>query len=152
MKKILSIAALSMLSLSSLITAPVQAATSTGTFDVTINLTSACKYTKTADVAFTYTSFQVGAATATPGGFTLQCTNTLPYTLALDATTVTDAALNLGYTVALSAASATGNGLAQTYSVTGTMAAGQAGTCATAGGVCDNTASANKTRTLTISY
>ena len=46
-----------------------QAASSTGTFNVVINLTSACVYTKTADVTFNYTSFQAAAATATPGGF-----------------------------------------------------------------------------------
>lgn len=152
MKKILSIAALSMLSLSSLVTAPVQAATSTGLFNVNIALTSACVYAKTADVAFTYTSFQGTAATATPGGFTLQCTNTLPYTLSLDSTAVTDQLLNLAYTVALSAASGTGTGIAQTYSVTGSMVSGQAGTCATLGGACTNSASTNKTRTLTVTY
>ena len=129
-----------------------QAASSTGTFNVVINLTSACVYAKTADVTFNYTSFQAAAATATAGGFTLQCTNTLPYTLALDATSVTDTITNLAYTVALSAASGTGTGIAQTYSVTGSMASGQAGTCATAGGSCNNSGAGNKTRTLTITY
>jgi hypothetical protein len=148
-KKLILVASLA---LTSLLTAPVQAATSTGTFNVNINLTSACVYAKTADVAFAYTSFQGSAATATAGGFTLQCTNTLPYTLALDATSITDTQTNLAYTVALSAASGVGSGVAQTYSVTGSMASGQAGTCAAAGGACTNGTSANKVRTLTITY
>jgi spore coat protein U-like protein len=152
MKKFLSLSAFALLALSSLVATQSQAATATGTFLVGINLTSACVYAKTADVAFSYTSFQVGAATATAGGFTLQCTNSLPYTLALDATSVTDLATNLAYTVALSAVSGTGSGVAQSYSVTGSMAAAQAGTCATAGGACTNSASTNKTRTLTITY
>ena len=150
MKKILALVSLAA-SLATL-SLTVQAATSTGTFNVLINLTSACVYTKTADVTFNYTSFQGTAATAVAGGFTLQCSNTLPYTLALDATSVTDQATNLAYTVALSAASGTGTGIAQAYSVTGSMASGQAGTCATAGGSCTNSASTNKTRTLTITY
>jgi hypothetical protein len=79
-------------------------------------------------------------------------TNTLPYTLALDATSITDTQTNLAYTVALSAASGVGSGVAQTYSVTGSMASGQAGTCAAAGGACTNGTSANKVRTLTITY
>ena len=150
MKKILALvtlaASLATLSLNA------QATTSTGTFNVVINLTSACVYAKTADVTFTYTAFQGTAAAAAAGGFTLQCTNTLPYTLALDLTSVTDQATNLAYTVALSAATGTGTGIAQTYSVTGSMASGQAGTCATAGGSCTNGTSTNKTRTLTITY
>ena len=150
MKKILALIALAA-SLATL-SLNAQAASSTGTFNVVINLTSACVYTKTADVTFNYTSFQAAAATATPGGFTLQCSNTLPYTLALDFTSVTDQATNLAYTVALSAASGTGTGIAQSYSVTGSMASGQAGTCAALGGSCTNATSTNRTRTLTITY
>ena len=152
MKKILSIAAFGMIALSSLVATQSQAASSTGTFLVNINLTSACVYAKTADVTFNYTSFQATAQAATAGGFTLQCTNSLPYSLALDATSVTDTATNLAYTVALSATSGTGSGVAQTYSVTGSMISGQAGTCAVAGGACTNAASTNKTRTLTVTY
>ena len=152
MKKLLSIAALSLLTLSSLLTAPSQAATATGQFDVTINLTSACKYTKTSDVAFDYTSLQAGVqAQTTSGGFTVQCTKTLPYTLALDSTSITDNAVDLAYTLALSSAGGTGDGTAQAYSVTGSMVAGQAGKCATTA-ACNNSGSTNKTRTLTITY
>ena len=151
MKKLLSLFALAMVSA---ITLPVQAATVTGNFDVNISLTSACIYTKTSDVSFSYTSFQTSAqAQSTAGAFTVKCTNLLPYTLALDAAgSYTDAAVNLAYTLALSAAGGTGNGTAQTYSVTGSIPANQPGNCATTGGACTNSASANKTRTLTITY
>ena len=151
MKKLAFVAALA---LTAMITAPTQAATATGNFDVTIALTSACIYAKTSDVAFLYTSFQsTAAAQTTSGGFTVRCTNTLPYTMALDtAGSYTDQATNLAYTLALSAAGAIGNGLAQTFSVTGSIAAGQAGTCAVLGGACTNSLSTNKQRTLTITY
>lgn len=153
MKKLAVVAALAW---TALVTAPTQAATTTGTFDVNITLTTNCLYAKTADVAFVYTSFQT-AATATPGGFTVRCTNTLPYAVALDALTTTDAVTNLTYTLALDASSKTGNGLTQAFAVSGTMAGDQAGTCATAGagtaaGTCTNTLSANKQRTVTITY
>lgn len=151
MKKLALAAALA---LTAIITVPSQAATATGNFDVNITLTSSCIYAKTSDVAFAYTSFQTTAATqTTAGGFTVRCTNTLPYTMALDAAgSYTDQATNLAYTLALSAAGATGNGSAQAFSVTGSIAANQGGNCATAGGVCVNTASTNKQRTLTITY
>jgi len=42
--------------------------------------------------------------------------------------------------------SATGNGLTQNYTINGSIAGGQAGTCATA------TCSGSQTRTLTITY
>ena len=122
-----------------------QAGTATGNFNVTVNLTSACQITSgPADVAFTYTSFQAAAATATGGAFQVQCTNTLPYTMALDATSGTVSGLN--YTIALSAASGTGNGSAQGYSITGSMASGQGGTCAL--GSCSGTSA----RVLTVTY
>ena len=149
MKKLLSLLVLAMVSIATL---PVQAATSTGNFDVKINLTSACVYTKTTDLQFNYTSFQTAIQPqTTTGAFTVQCTNSLPYTLALDNLSVTDLAVSLAYTLALSAAGATGTGLAQSYTVTGSMVAGQAGTCATTA-ACTNTSSTNKQRTLTITY
>ena len=134
-----------------------QAATATGNFNVNVTLTSKCEINGTAaatgavitDIALAYTSFQTSAATGSTS-FNVRCTNSLPYTLALDSTSVTDAALNLDYTLTLSATSNTGNGANQAYTVAASMAAGQAGTCATA--TCDNSASANRQRTLTITY
>ena len=151
MKKLLSFFVLATVGIATL---PVQAATSTGNFDVNINLTSACIYAKTADVVFNYTSFQAVAQTqTTAGGFTVRCTNLLPYTMALDLLgSYTDATVNLAYTLALSASGGTGNGSAQAYTVTGSMVAGQAGNCVTLGGACTNLANAAKQRTLTITY
>lgn len=126
------------------------AATATGTFDVTINLTSACEIASAPTAAFTYTSFQATAATFS-SSFNVRCTNTLPITsITLDSTSVTDAATNLAYTLALGAAPAAGTGANQNVTITGSMAANQAGTCATA--TCTNGSSGNKQRTLTITY
>lgn len=132
------------------------AVTTNGGFDVTINLTSACVLGTVGGVSFTYTSFG-GAATGTGGAFNVKCTNSLPYKIGFTnavtpatTETVTDDAVNLQYTLGLSAATGTGNGADQPYSVTGTMAANQAGTCAT--GTCSNSTATNKTRTLYVSY
>lgn len=128
-----------------------QAATNTGTFNVNITLTSGCSVDTAATAAnFAYTSMQLAPATFATA-FNIQCTNTLPITsVTLDSLAVTDAATNLAYTLVLGAAPAAGNGLAQAITVNGSMAAGQAGTCAAAS--CTNAASANKTRTVTVTY
>lgn len=146
MKKLALIAALglSSLALSS------HAATATGTFDVTINLTSACQITSAPTAAFTYTSFQAAAATFA-SSFNVKCTNTLPITsVTLDSLSVTDDATNLAYTLALGTVPGAGTGVDQSIAITGSMAASQAGTCATA--TCTNGAATNKQRTLTITY
>src|SRR5258708_26813365 len=62
-----------------------QAANTSGTFTVNITLTSVCTLSAIANVAFAYTSFQVGAQPATGGNFTVTCTSTLPYTFGLQA-------------------------------------------------------------------
>ena len=129
-----------------------QAATVPSTFNVNITLTPKCEIATTStDLAFAYESFQMGAQPATGGGFSLRCTTGLvPVSFTLDSASVTDAATNLAYTITLPTPLA-GTGAAQAYSVTGSMAAGQAGTCALNAG-CTNSASANKQRTLTITY
>ncbi|CAN7518654.1 spore coat protein U domain-containing protein [Polaromonas sp. LjRoot131] len=155
MKKLILVIALG---LSAIATLPAYAATAAGTFDVVINLTSKCEINSFAaptgatinNVAFNYTSFQTTAATSTGGDFNVRCTNSLPYTMALSNTGVTDDAVGLAYTLSLSAAGGTGNGANQAYTVNGTMAANQAGTCS--GATCTNTAATNKTKTLTITY
>ena len=134
-------------------------------FTVTINLTSACTVSAVPNVAFTYTSFQVGASTATNGaGFDVRCTNGLDYDLGLQAGNgvaappgtatligITDDAVNLTYDLGLSAAtSQTGNGVVQNFSVTGTMAGAQGGTCATP--TCTNGAATNRVHTLIVSW
>ncbi len=146
MKKLILVTALglSALSLSS------QAATATGNFDVTINLTSKCEVASAPTAAFTYTSFQTTAATFS-SSFNIRCTNTLPITsVALDSSSVTDNATNLAYTLTMGAAPAAGTGANQSITLSGSMAAGQAGTCATA--TCTNASATNKQRTITITY
>lgn len=129
---------------------PAQATVATGTFDVTINLTSACEVVSTPAATFTYTSFQPGNATFS-NTFNIRCTNTLPITsVTLDSAAVTDAATGLAYTLGLTGVPAAGTGANQSITLDGTMASGQAGTCASA--TCSNAASANKTRTITITY
>ncbi len=103
----------------------------------TCNLTTA-----PSNIVFSYSAFG-GVANANTA-FGVTCTSTLPYTLALDATSGT--LLGLNYTLALSAPGGSGTGVQQLYTVNGSMAAGQAGTCAT--GSC----SASQPRTLTITY
>jgi hypothetical protein len=142
-RNLIRIAALSALVAASLGTA--QATTINKPFNVTVNLTSACTMTAPSPVAFTYTSFQVTAATSTGGAFNVSCTNTLPYTVAL--TGASTSVIGLTYALALSAASGTGNGAAQAFAINGTMAAGQSGTCATA--TCAGT---DATHTVTVTY
>jgi spore coat protein U-like protein len=113
-------------------------------FNVVVNLTSSCSLSAVTDVTFAYTSFQVAASVATPGTFSVKCTNTLPYTVVLDAGAGT--VIGLNYTVALSAASGTGSGANQAFSITGNMAANQGGTCATA------TCAGTSVRTVTVNY
>lgn len=94
-------------------------------------------------VNFSYTSFQAAVASAATS-FGVTCTTSLPYTMSLDATSGT--LLGMAYSLSLSQSAGTGTGAPQSYAISGTMAAGQAGTCATA--VC----TASDVRTLTISY
>ena len=97
------------------------------------------------NVSFTYTSFQ-GASSNAGTTYGVRCTTTTPYTMALDGTLpYTYSLLGLTYTLSLPAG-ATGSGLTQTHTINGSIAAGQAGACAT--GVCNGT----QTRTLTISW
>ncbi len=159
MKKILSlVAAALVMGLSSL---SAQALTATGTFPVTINFTSSCSVSTTGLApTFTYTSLQTTTATATGVlTFTVTCTNMAPYTLSLDAGgtgytgtftaptgSYTNTASGLAYTLTLPATTP-GTGAAQSYALSGSMAAGQAGTCGTLGG-CVFTDS----HTLTVTY
>lgn len=148
MKKLLLVAALGF---SSLLGGVAQAGTTTGTFNVNITLTTACTLSTINDINFAYTSFQVGNAAPTSGGdFNVTCTNGVPYTFALDSAAVTDAQVNLAYTLTLPATAA-GNGAAQNYTIGGQIAGGQGGTCASLGS-CTNGTSANRQRTLTVTF
>ena len=117
------------------------------TFTVSILTPATCTTTTPGTVFFAYTSFQAGIQAATGGAFSVTCTNTLPYTFTITQNNLS--LLGLNYSLGTSAAGGTGNGAAQSYSVTGSMAASQSGTCASAGGNCNAT---NATNTLTINY
>lgn len=117
--------------------------TALGTIGIAISTPASCSLsTPPGNVVFAYVGFGAAANASTSYGVT--CSTYLPYTMALDATSGT--ILGLNYTLALGAASASGNGAEQTYTVSGNIAAGQAGTCAT--GSC----TASQARTLTITY
>lgn len=143
------------LGLAGLVGGAAQAATATSNFNVNITLTSTCVLGAVPNLAMSYTSFQGTAATGT-SNFTVQCTNTLPFSLSLDSASVTDGTTGLAYTLALSSSAThsvgptgtlggqSGTGASATYYVHGNVAASQGGT-ATAG-------TANNTRTLTITY
>ncbi len=98
----------------------------------------------------TYTA--LGSAITANTTFASTCSNSLPYTISLDANN--GVAVGLNYTLLLNTTSSggsntlnsTGMGTAQTFFINGTMQANQAGTCVT--GTC---AGAN-THTLTVTY
>lgn len=148
MKKLLISAIAALVTLAAII--PVAQAAATANFNVVINLTSACQITTApGDITFNYTSLQGSAATPT-SSYAVTCTNLLPYTMSVSGASVTDDAVNLAYDLTLSATVGVGSGASQPYTVNGNMAAGQAGTCATAS--CTNALATNKTKTLTITY
>ena len=129
----------------------------TTNFDVNINLTTGCVISAAPlAVAFTYTAFQTSAAAldGTSNTFGVSCTKNLSYAMVLDNTgTVTDTATDLIYSLTVPAGTKTGDGLQQVYSITGSMAAGQSGKCATSLASCTNAGTGgNKTRTLTVAY
>ena len=159
MKKLILVIALG---LSAIATLPAHAAVTSGTFNVNINLTAACQIGTIAPVQFNYTALQGTAATATGGGFTLQCTNGLAAPslgLVLGAAagpgtanvTTTDSFVNLQYTITAPTTTAP-NGTAQAYSITGTMAASQAGTCSSSAAPCTNATATNRGYTLYVTY
>lgn len=125
-----------------------------GTFPVTIVAPATCTLTAPpAGVAFSYTAFRPTAALASTT-YGVTCSNLLPYTMTLDATVGVVTGLN--YTLALNTLNSggvnplnsTGTGVAQSFFINGSMAAGQAGTCASTAAACTGA----QVRTLTITY
>jgi spore coat protein U-like protein len=118
--------------------------TAVNTFPVSIATPATCNVTTPpGNIAFgTYVA--MGPAVNASTTVAVTCTSYLPYTLSLDAGSGVIAGLQ--YNLALSAASASGNGGAQVHTISGTLPAGQAGTCTGA------TCSASQARTLMISY
>ncbi|MCY7371114.1 MAG: spore coat U domain-containing protein [Polaromonas sp.] len=94
-------------------------------------------------VTVNYPSFSATARTGS-SSYSLSCTLSTPYTMAVTPTAGT--LMGLNYTVAPSAASGTGSAFPQTYSVTATVPADQSGTCAV--GAC----AATQAHQITITY
>jgi spore coat protein U-like protein len=82
-----------------------------------------------------YVSFSATPVTDSKS-FQVSCTNLTPYTLSLDAVpppainSVAGTAVGLNYSLALSATAGTGTSAPQSYNISGSIAAGQPGTCA----------------------
>lgn len=115
-----------------------------GSMALSVSVLSECRFTTAPSaIVLAYTSFRPTVLNASTS-YTLVCTNSTPYTMALDATS--GSALGLNYTLSLSAGSGTGSGLNQTFSVNAAMPANQAGTCTTA------SCATSQARTLTITY
>lgn len=156
MKKILSLAVLGSLVTFSAFTSMANAAgTAISSFDVKVNLTSACriKTASTTGVDFgTYTAFGSPSVSAPTATILFECTNGLPATAALDSTS--GVVSGLAYTLVLGAVARTGGAVATSsaaavadvlsYTVTGTMASSQPGQGS--GGA------AAQARTLTLTY
>jgi spore coat protein U-like protein len=90
-----------------------------------------------------YTSFS-NTPVSKQMSFTIDCTQGTPYTLSLSPASGT--LLGLPYNLGLSSSAGTGSGFAQSVTVTGTIPAGQSGTCALA------SCSATQATTVTITY
>lgn len=130
-----------------LASSPAAAQTSTGQLKVTLAVQAECKLTSTADVAFGSTGVIQAAITAN-GTISVQCTNTTPYNIGLNAGTgsgATVAARKMtsgagatityslyrdtartqvwGDTVGTNTVSGTGNGAVQTVTVHGSVPA-----------------------------
>ena len=152
MKKLSKIAAVAMFGIAALASNVVNAASpATGTFNVNINLTASCSIGTIPDVTLAYTSF--GGAVSAPTTANVKCTNLLPYALSLSPAPATDDVVNIAYTTALTGTVPTaGSGGDQPVTITVSAIAGQAGTCSTIGGICNNTTATNKVQTLTVSW
>ncbi len=155
MKKLLLLSALT---LAGIATVPARAATATGNFDVTVNLTPKCEITTAAgNLVLAYESFQTTDATTTTD-FAVRCTNTLMYTMSLSASSGT--LVGLPYTLDLrnsgntaAATGGTGAGLTTAaYKIRATIASGLSGTCSTAQTSPTPCSATDSARVLTITY
>jgi spore coat protein U-like protein len=122
---------------------PAPSLVAVSSFGVTIGTPATCSISA-APGSITFDYLALGPAISPSTTFGVTCTTALAYTMALDATTGTLVGLN--YSLALSTPGSTGIGAQQTHAINGTMAAGQAGTCAA--GVCSGT----RVHALTITY
>ena len=163
MKKILTA---SILAITSAFCMNANAATAVGNFNVAVSLQSQCQINTInpagaatiTDIAIAYTSFQTTVTNANTT-FNVRCTNTLPFSLALDSGT--GAASGINYLLSLGTSATTnivtavpsllsqaGTGVDVAYFVSATAAAGQAGTLTTS----TAPTAVNSPRTVTITY
>lgn len=98
---------------------------------MTVGVSNQCVFnTYPGNLNFNYTAFSTTAQTASTS-FLLRCSTSLPWSITVSPATST--LLGLRYQIAPSPASGSGNGnTGQAVTLTGTMQAGQAGTCAAA--------------------
>ena len=149
MNKLLKIAAAAAFAVAAI---PSQAATVTDNFDVIVNLTPACRISSApGDITVNYTAFTVAASTGTTN-FTVQCSNTLLYSVTMPLVGADNVLTNLGLvnSVAITAGGTTnvaGTAAGNAHTITATVNGNQAGT-STGPGVC----TATNTYTLTITY
>lgn len=120
------------------------ALTSSVSLNYSVGVGNRCVFNTTpTTLVFNYTSFSATPQVALQS-FELRCNNALPWSLDVDPDT--GSLLGLDYALDLSPESGTGTGSDQSVTLTGTLAADQAGTCATA------TCSATQAHSLTITY
>ncbi|MBX3656819.1 MAG: spore coat protein U domain-containing protein [Ramlibacter sp.] len=120
------------------------ALTSPASLNYTVGVSNQCVFSSfPTNMVFSYTSFSATPQVASQS-FNLRCSNSLPWSLAVSPASTT--LLGLGYTLGLSPASGTGTGADESITITGTLPAGQAGTCAAA------TCSGSQAHVITITY
>lgn len=111
---------------------------------VTAGLGEQCVFhTYPGNMVFNYTAFSATTQTASTS-FMLRCNSSTPWSISVSPAIAT--LLGLRYQVSASPTSGSGNNSGQAVTLTGTMQAGQAGTCTT--GVCN----ATQSHTVTIEY
>jgi spore coat protein U-like protein len=117
----------------------------TGNVPVSIYAPAVCTVLAApAPLVFNYTAF--GAAVNTSSTFRVRCNSGMSYNLSLNSTTGTLAGVGLDYTLSVTSAAIVGTGLFQTQTISGSMPAGQAGTCPA--GSCTDT----NAHTVTVVY
>jgi hypothetical protein len=110
----------------------------------TVGVNNQCVFnTFPTGMSFNYTSFSATPQVQTRP-FDLRCSNALPWSLAISP--ASNVLLGLNYSISASPASGMGTGADQVITLTGTIPAGQAGTCATSG------CSASQAHVVTITY
>ena len=126
-------------------------ANNVATFPVSITIQATCSIPSPGNIAFTYAAF--GPAVDASSTFNINCSDSLPYTMSLDAYSGVIAGLHYDLNINTAPPRAgslpvnsRGTGAVQTHTIYGNMLAGQAGTCTT--GTCPG----SQSRTLTITY